>query len=390
VRILWVATKPPWPPADGGRLVAANTIEALVAAGHHVTVVGPDLGARTSPAPPGVEMSLVPARPRPLPWALLSAAARGLPVSIARHSLPAVRRELARLVATVPFDVVHAEQAQALPQCAPAFGAGRPVVFRAQNVESDLWTGASSRGLSGAAARREGARLARWEGEAVDRVAATVALTAADASRLEALASGRQRVHVVPAPFPRELPGATLALPGDPAVVMMGSGGWLPNRRAAAWFVAEAWPAVRLALPQARLHVFGVGGAAAPELGLESHDAPADSRAAFPPGAVLVVPLSLASGVRMKILEAWARGIAVVATPAAASGLEATDGRELLLAEGAAGFVAALRRLNEEPGLAVALTAAGREFLRRRHDPSAVAAALAAIYAEAWGTKKKS
>jgi polysaccharide biosynthesis protein PslH len=173
-------------------------------------------------------------------------------------------------------------------------------------------------------------------------------------------------------------------------VVLMGSGGWLPNRRGVEWFRAEAWPAIHRAWPEARLHVFGGIGPPALDQGIELHAAPADSRAAFPPGAVLVVPLALASGVRMKILEAWARGVAVVATPAAAAGLEAGDGRELLLAQGADGFVAALRRLHDEPGLRPALIAAGRDLLRRRHDPVNVAAALAGIYADACGTKKKS
>jgi glycosyltransferase involved in cell wall biosynthesis len=371
-------------------LVAANTIEALAAAGHEVTVVSPSLGGLLSPAPAGIVLHLVPARPLPLPLAVLSAVVHRVPVSIARHSLPAVRNLVARLLATEPVDVVHAEQAQAVGQCAPALSLGRPVVFRAQNVESDLWAGVAKGALTGRAARREAAQLARWEGEAVGRLSATVALTEDDAARLEALASGQGRVHVVPAPVASELPAAERSLSGDPAVVMMGSSGWLPNRRGAEWFRAVAWPAIRRALPSARLHVFGEGGPSAPELGVESHLAPDESREAFPPGAVLVVPLDLASGVRMKILESWARGVPVVATAAAAAGLRVEDGRELLLARGADGFVAALRRLREEPGLGPALCAAGRALLRRRHDPATVAAALAGIYGEVSGTKKKS
>jgi hypothetical protein len=41
MRILLVATKTPWPPIDGGRLVLLNTIEALRDADHHVTLVAP-------------------------------------------------------------------------------------------------------------------------------------------------------------------------------------------------------------------------------------------------------------------------------------------------------------------------------------------------------------
>ena len=41
MRILWVATKSPWPPVDGGRLLLWETLGALAAAGHDVTLVAP-------------------------------------------------------------------------------------------------------------------------------------------------------------------------------------------------------------------------------------------------------------------------------------------------------------------------------------------------------------
>jgi glycosyltransferase involved in cell wall biosynthesis len=176
----------------------------------------------------------------------------------------------------------------------------------------------------------------------------------------------------------------------------MGSATWGPNRSGAAAFVAQDWPRVRAVCPGARLHVFSLPALAPASDGVEAHPAPAQSREAFPAGAVLVVPLAVASGVRMKVLEAWARGVAVVATPAAAAGLGAEPGRELLVAEGAAGFAGAIRQLAGEPGLGPALVAAGRALLRRRHDPAAVARTLAGIYAEvagsgaAPGVKKKS
>ena len=118
------------------------------------------------------------------------------------------------------------------------------------------------------------------------------------------------------------------------------------------------------------------------ERGITWHAAPADSAAAFACGSIHVVPLRFGSGVRMKVLEAWARGVPVVATPEGAAGLEAADGVELLVARDAAGFAAACRRVCEEPGLAAALAAGGRAALRRRHDPATVARRLLELYAE--------
>jgi len=103
------------------------------------------------------------------------------------------------------------------------------------------------------------------------------------------------------------------------------------------------------------------------------HGAPEDSREAFVPGSVFVVPLRSGSGVRMKILEAWARGVPVVATPAAASGLEESSG--LLVASDPASFEAAFRRLQEEKDLRGRLAAEGRATLARFHDPLSVARA---------------
>ncbi len=384
-----MATKAPWPPVDGGRFLLLNTLEALAAAGCRLTLVAPvdparfDLARVARELAPWCTPRLVPAAPLPPSLALMRS--RGAPpLSIARHSLPAVRREVERLLsaerfALDRFDLVHAEQLQALPQAQPAFARGVPVVLRAQNVESDLWaeTARRGRGLKGWLLRREAANLAGWEGEAVRRAAATLALTEEDAARLRGLAGGG-RVAVVRAAFP-DLPPGKGQLAGDPPVVVFGSRGWLPNEESTAWFAAEVWPAVRAAVPGAVLHLFGT------DLSTEDRDAvlhpsPGDSGEVYAPGSILAVPLRIASGVRIKILEAWARGVPVVATPAALAGLEVEDGREALVARDAGEFSRAIARLQHDPGLAASLVEAGRRARRERYDPAVVARALIKEY----------
>jgi len=170
-------------------------------------------------------------------------------------------------------------------------------------------------------------------------------------------------------------------LPGAPAVVLLGGSSWPPNRDAARWFVRRVWLAVLERSPAATLHCFG-GPVASDETSIRSHPAPADSARAFPAGAILAVPLRIASGVRMKILEAWARGVPVVATPQAA-GLGVEDGRQLLVAEDARGFAAACARLAAEPDLAPRLTEEGRGLLAAAHRPESVAEKLLAVYRRA-------
>lgn len=388
MKILVVATKAPWPPVDGGRFLLRNTLEALAAAGHRPVLVAPvdparfDLGAVRTELSSCCEPRLVPDAPgHPLPSALRSWVS-GMPLSVARHALPAVRREVERCLAEERFDVVHAEQLQALSQTAPARSRGIPVVLRAQNVESDLWTETARRSLGwrGRLLAVEARRLVRWEGEAVRRAAAVLALTAGDAARLRSLAGGQGHVRIVRAAFP-DLPAAAGArLPGEPAVVVLGSQGWGPNEDSVAWFLAEVWPLTTAALPGAVLHLFGAAPPGPLPAGVVVHPPPRESAEAFAPGSILAVPLRIGSGVRIKVLEAWARGVPVVGTPAALAGLEVEDGREALVAGDPACFAAALGRLAREPELAVRLMEEGRRARRERHDPARVAEELLASY----------
>ena len=354
-----------------------------------VTLVAPvdpaafDLGRVARELAPWCEPALVRAAPLPPAAALLRSG--GVPLSISRHSLPTVRREVERRLSAERFDLVHAEQLQALPQAEPAFARGIPVVLRAQNVESDLWAETARRGraLGGLFLRREAKRLAVWEGRAVRRVSRTLALTREDAARLGELAGEGGRIGIVRAAFP-DLPEGTGNLPGDPPVVVFGSRGWLPNEESTAWFAGEVWPAVRAASPGAILHLFGANAETGPA-GIVAHPSPEDSGEVYAPGSILVVPLRIASGVRIKILEAWARGVPVVATPAALAGLEAEDGREALVVRDAGEFAAAIQRLHREPGLAPALIEAGGRARRERHDPAEVARRLLEEYEKVVG-----
>ena len=96
--------------------------------------------------------------------------------------------------------------------------------------------------------------------------------------------------------------------------------------------------------------------------------------------------MRIASGVRIKILEAWARGVPVVATPAALAGLDTAAGSEALAAEDAAEFAAAFARLYGEPGLRERLVEAGQRARRERHDPARIAKKLLAEYQAVLGS----
>jgi hypothetical protein len=376
LRLLWIATKSPWPPVDGGRLLLLESLKALAGSGVRATLIAPvDESARSETAvalAPWCEPRLVVAARRSRLAAAARSVASGKAWSVARHESRPIREAVAREIAAARPDVVVAEQLQAFAQSAPAAVAGVPRILRAQNVECDLWRQLA--GLTSAPKRllfaREARRLAVAERRAVAAADATVALSGLDGSRLVELgASGlrRPRVDVVAPPCPAGWPAAPERLAGEPALVLFGSAGWEPNARAGRHFLEAIWPALRAALPGACLHLFGGEGRGG--AGVVRRPAPRDARDAFAPGALFVLPLDLASGVRMRILEAWSRGVAVLATPAAASGLRFAPGEELLLAGTPEETIREVRRFRDERGLGERLVAAGRARLVEDHDP---------------------
>jgi glycosyltransferase involved in cell wall biosynthesis len=80
---------------------------------------------------------------------------------------------------------------------------------------------------------------------------------------------------------------------------------------------------------------------------------------------VAVVPLLAGSGTRFKILEAWAARVPVVSTIIGAEGLPVHDGEDVLLADTAEDFAAAVSRLLESPELRRKLARAGRLLLEK-------------------------
>lgn len=249
----------------------------------------------------------------------------------------------------------------------------------ARRERRERWHALSAtRPLARPLAAFEAHRLARFEARALARVAATAALTQADALRLRQLAPEAD-IGVVPAPMPSTLPAGTVGVAGDPALVIVASR-WHPNQEGLLWFVRTIWPSIRSALPAAKLHVFGADPAADGP-GVERHGWLPNIQDVYASGSILIVPLRIASGVRIRILEAWARGVPVVATRAATEGLDLPGEQSVRIADTAEAFVRHVRELHASPEARMRQVEEGRAVLAARHEPNACAAQLEQLYA---------
>jgi glycosyltransferase involved in cell wall biosynthesis len=83
---------------------------------------------------------------------------------------------------------------------------------------------------------------------------------------------------------------------------------------------------------------------------------------------------------RVKILDAWARGVPVVSTRVGAEGLICSDGENVLLADTAAEFAEAVVRLLSDRALAERLGKGGRATVERHYNWRRAYAAWDAVY----------
>jgi hypothetical protein len=363
-----------------------HTLQEMSGCGHKITLVSP-----TSNGDPPTEddldhlekicrVRLVKTKPRGLWTSLVISRLARRPASVVRHFASQVQRAVADELEHNVYDILHAEQVQAL-QNVPRGIRGLPIVLRCQNVESKLWEmfGNLGRGVS-AAARWEARMMRRYEAAALRRATRAIALTQYDQQDLCELSGlPADAIHTVSAPFPAQLPAGENSLQGEPSLVHM-DGSWWPIRDSTDWFTTKVWPEVRSELPHAVFHCFGDQQPSNAIEGYVRHPAPSDSAEVFARNAILVVPLRIASGLRMKILESWSRGVPVVATPEAARGLETHDGQNLLLASTPNDFASAVRKIFETVDLKKQLVEEGRDTLRRHHNPQAVTDSLIREY----------
>jgi glycosyltransferase involved in cell wall biosynthesis len=83
---------------------------------------------------------------------------------------------------------------------------------------------------------------------------------------------------------------------------------------------------------------------------------------------------------RVKILDAWARGLAVVATTIGAEGLQYRPGEDILIADTPADFAAAVLAILSDAPLARRLAAAGRATVEQHYDWRSIYPAWDEVY----------
>ena len=362
VKILWVKAGPLLPVDTGGKIRSFNLLRNLDAR-HEVTVLSYYVGSRDRE----YERNLAGIFPRAVPVPIgglgVSIAAsmvhyagrlfRRAPYAVSRFTASPVSRLIEEWDAAGRFDVAVCDFLAASAN----FPRRRrtPSVLFQHNVESVLWRRRAATERS--ALKRlvytvEAARMERYERETVRGFEHIIAVSDADRAAMADM-TDPERISVVPTGVDTNLfrPSIRSQSP-DPIVLFLGSMDWEPNVDGVQYFAEAIWPVIRAAVPSARLQVVGRNPTGAiRRLASESIEIVGTVPSVLDylhRAAVVVVPLRVGGGTRLKIFEAMGAGKAVVSTSIGAEGLDVVDGRDILLADTPAAFSAAVIRVLQD------------------------------------------
>jgi glycosyltransferase involved in cell wall biosynthesis len=253
------------------------------------------------------------------------------------------------------------------------------LALNAHNVDTDLY----AQQLKASGEENDRALLASafqtaryLETHLADYVQAFWACSEVDLKKLEEMNSGAIRGFAVSNGIAVEL------LPFDPnpdkqslrQLIFCGAMYTGPNRHGLKWFHQAIWPLIQAQRPELRLRVVG-GGARPTEFQAVRQDPSVDFIGEvddvvphYRQTSISIVPLLEGSGTRVKILEAMSLGNPVVSTRIGAEGIEAEQGREILLADKPDEFAAEVLRVLADHDLFENLRRAGRHLVEQKYD----------------------
>jgi glycosyltransferase involved in cell wall biosynthesis len=414
MRILFLTQVFPYPPDSGPKIKTYHVMRYLANAGHAITLASfvraeqerEHLAALQPYSSGGIHTVLLQRSrlgdARHLAQSLFS----NTPFLIARDYVPAMADLVRSLVTDAikqgqPYDAIHADQLNmaqyallaksAISNC-PLFTGHCSLPTLILDEHNAVWTILDrSRRLEASWTKTiyfefEARKLKAYEGRVCREFDTVLAVSENDRKGLKQAMQGWRRIPVIPIgvdstavqPLPHQVDAN--------AILSIGTMSYPPNVDGVLWFAKQVFPLIQREIPQATFTIIGarppcdvmqlaVRNSAISVTGYVSDLTPYLSRA-----ACLIVPLRSASGMRVKILEAWARGIPVVSTTVGCEGLAAVPGEHLLVGDTPRDLAAAVLHLLRDPDLRQRLAEAGRRLVEEEYDWRVACKGLDAIY----------
>lgn len=383
LHIVWLKTGPLHPLDTGGKIRTFNMLKTL-RRDHEITYVSlcaPGTGdeVKKSAGEYSQAQAWIPWRETPKASASFAVEAvsnllfSGWPYVIQKYSSPEMTAVVRELDEAGNCDLIVCDFLTPAVNLFGGFWRPKlPTLLFQHNVESLIWKRLfeNAAGLKRAYFRGQWRRMEKFERESCARFDGVVGVSAEDCEILRKQLGAPNVLGAVPTGVDCEFfrPSDTARKPAS--LVFLGSMDWMPNIDAVEFFAAEMWPLVTRKFPNAMLTI--VGRNPPPKVreleqraaGVRVTGTVNDVRPFLAEAAVMIVPLRVGGGTRIKIFEGMATGIPVVSTRIGAEGLPVTHGENILLADAPQDFAGQIAALFASPERAARIGANGRTLVQ--------------------------
>ena len=393
MKVLQVSLKPPYPKVDGGCVAIAAMTESLISAGFEVKFLTMEtakhpfipekfptsLSKATSVESVFIDTSIK-------PFAALQNLFGSSSYNVERFVSKDFEEKLKQTLRESEFDIIQLESIF----CTPYLDVLREnstakVVVRTHNVEYKIWEllakneqNPLKKWYLGLLAKR----LKNYEISVLKKVDGILAITQQDQKDFKAL--GIETLSEV-IPIGTDVQKIEAAeLDESLSIYHLGAMDWAPNVEGVEWFLNKVWPVVSKENPEATAHFAGrkmpssLISRSTDKLQIEGEVA--DSSDFISGKNIAVIPILSGSGMRVKIIEALAHGKVVVTTTLGATGINYTDGVNLIIANTPREFAEKLASLRDDRSLIAQIGNEARLLAEREYNLQTLSSKLTYFY----------
>jgi glycosyltransferase involved in cell wall biosynthesis len=403
MRILQLSPRLPYPLYDGGVISVFKVAMATAKLGQHVTFVtypDPDPALTKEALITYKDIVQMELTSKPLPSmksVLLKTIFKGA-YPIERRMTPEMFALIERLMRESSYDIIHIDHAHM-----GKYGLWMkelynvPIVLREHNYETLLYerfAANEKNPLKKLVATIHGKRLRKEEARFFKAFDATIPITPQDEALMRRDVP-EATFYTIPAGVDTDYykPSSEPETPNS--ILWIGGVNWLPNRDAIEFFVKEILPLIVKAIPGVKFDIIGdntenlqyIENSGVNRIRL--HGRVPDIRPYMAQAEVMICPLKVGGGMRLKLLDFFAAGKAVVSTHIGAEGNSARDGEHILLRDDKESFAEAVIMLLKDETLQKKLGANARTLVEEEYSWDSIGRRFCEVYKNVIENHKK-
>lgn len=393
MKVLMLTPYLPYPPSSGGQIRSYNLIKQL-SKKHEITLYSLIKYDSERKYINKLKKFCVKVKvfKRPTkPWTLSNILKTGMgpyPFLMIRNFSPEAKKDLALTLTKERFDIIHAETFYVslhIPRT------DIPIVLVDQTIEYEVYQH-FVKGIKQKLLRPllmiDVSKIKFWETYYWRRAGKVIALSDRDALSMKHLVPSLD-VSVVPNGVGEDLM-ENVPLHFSKRVIFVGNYAWLQNVEGAEILAKKIFPLILKKVPDAQLIIVGQNTDKISDVGvnrisvvdLKIEDIEGIQKA-YHEGGIMIAPLYGPSGARLKIVGAMAAKVPVVTTPIGVLGIDAVDGREVLLGDTYEEIADKAIRLLTDKLLYKNIAQNARKLVEKKYTYEAIAKKLDDVYEEA-------